>query len=82
MKRNLAIVIFLAYLLITCGCAVAVLGLGAAAGTGAAYVTGKDTRIYDSEYHQTAQACIETLNLLKIPVSQTTADGLKTTIQA
>ena len=82
MKRNLATIILLAYLLITCGCAVAVLGLGAAAGTGAAYVTGKDTRIYDSEYHQTAHACIETLNLLKIPVSQTTADGLKTTIQA
>ena len=82
MKRNLAIIIFLAYLLITCGCAVAVLGLGAAAGTGAAYVVGKDTRIYDSEYHQTAQACMETLKSLKIPVSQTTADGLKTTIQA
>ena len=82
MKRNLALVIFFAYLLITCGCAVAVLGLGAAAGTGAAYVVGKDTRIYDSEYHQTAQACMETLNSLKIPVSHTTADGLKTTIQA
>ena len=82
MKRNLALVIFLAYLLITCGCAVAVLGLGAAAGTGGAYVAGKDTRIYDSEYHQTAQACMETLNSLKIPVSQKTADGLKTTIQA
>ena len=82
MKRDLATIILLAYLLITCGCAVAVLGLGAAAGTGAAYVTGKDTRIYDSEYHQTAQACMETLNSLKIPVFQTTADGLKTTIQA
>ena len=82
MKRNLAIIIFLSYLLITCGCAVAVLGMGAAAGTGAAYVSGKDTRIYDSEYHQTAQACMETLNSLKIPVSQTTADGLKMTIQA
>jgi outer membrane protein OmpA-like peptidoglycan-associated protein len=82
MKRNLATIILFAYLLITCGCAVAVLGLGAAAGTGGAYVAGKDTRSYDSEYHQTAQACMETLNSLKIPVSQTTADGLKTTIQA
>ena len=82
MKRDLAIIIILPYLLITCGCAVAVLGIGAAAGTGAAYLSGKDTRIYDSEYHQTAQACMETLNSLKIPVSQTTADGLKTTIQA
>jgi outer membrane protein OmpA-like peptidoglycan-associated protein len=82
MRRDLAIIIILPYLLITCGCAVAVLGIGAAAGTGAAYLSGKDTRIYDSEYHQTAQACMETLNSLKIPVSQTTADGLKTTIQA
>jgi len=82
MKRDLAITILLAYLLITCGCAVAVLGMGAAAGTGAAYVAGKDTRIYDSEYHQTAQACLKTLNSLKIPVSQISADELKTTIQA
>jgi len=82
MKRDLAIIIILPYLLITCGCAVAVLGIGAAAGTGAAYVAGKDTRIYDSEYHQTVQTCMETLNSLKIPVSQTSADELKTTIQA
>jgi len=82
MKRDLAIIIILPYLLITSGCAVAVLGIGAAAGTGAAYVAGKDTRIYDSEYHQTAQACMETLNSLKIPVSQKSADELKMTIQA
>jgi outer membrane protein OmpA-like peptidoglycan-associated protein len=82
MKRNLAIIIILPYLLITCGCAVVVLGIGAAAGTGAAYLSGKDTRIYDSEYHQTAQACMETLKSLKIPVSQTSADELKMTIQA
>ena len=82
MKRNLVIIILLAYLLITCGCAVALLGIGAAAGTGAAYVEGKEIRIYDSEYHQTARACTETLNLLKIPVSQISADELKTTIQA
>ena len=82
MKRDLAIIIILPYMLITCGCAVAVLGIGAAAGTGAAYVAGKDTRVYDSEYHQTVQACMETLNSLKIPVSQTSADELKTTIEA
>jgi len=82
MKRDLTIIIVLAYMLIPCGCAVAVLGIGAAAGTGAAYVTGKDTRIYDSEYHQTIQACMGTLNSLKIPVSQTNADELKTAIQA
>jgi outer membrane protein OmpA-like peptidoglycan-associated protein len=82
MKRDLAIIIILPYMLITGGCAVAAHGIGAAAGTGAAYVAGKDTRIYDSEYHQTVQACMETLNSLKIPVSQTSADELKMTIQA
>lgn len=82
MKRNLAIVIILPYLLFTCGCVAVVLGMGAAAGTGAAYVAGKDTRIYDAEYHQTVQACMETINSLKIPVSQTSADELKMTLQA
>jgi outer membrane protein OmpA-like peptidoglycan-associated protein len=82
MKRNLAVILLLAYSLIVSGCAMAVLGMGAAAGTGAAWVAGKDIRIYDSEYHQTVQACVATLNALKIPVSQTSADELKTTIQA
>ncbi len=82
MKREAAIVFIVAYWLITSGCAVAVFGIGAAAGTGAAYVAGKDTRIYDAEYHSVTQACIETLNSLKIPVAQTTADELKMTVQA
>lgn len=82
MKRDLTLIVISAYMLITCGCAAAVLGIGAAAGTSAAYVAGKDTRIYDSGYHQTVQACMGTLNSLKIPVSQTNADELKTTIQA
>jgi outer membrane protein OmpA-like peptidoglycan-associated protein len=82
MKRDLSIIFILAYMLITCGCAVALLGIGAAAGTGAAYVAGKDTRIYNVGYHQTVQACMRALNSLKIPVSQITADELKTTIQA
>lgn len=82
MKRDLTLIVISAHVLITCGCAAAVLGIGAAAGTSAAYVAGKDTRIYDSGYHQTVQACMGTLNSLKIPVSQTNADELKTTIQA
>jgi len=84
MKRNLAIIILLADLLVTCGCAVAVLGVGAAAGTGAGYVAGKDTRIYDAEYLQAVRACRETLNALNIPVSQTdsNAKASKTTILA
>jgi outer membrane protein OmpA-like peptidoglycan-associated protein len=82
MRPKLAKAFLLAYLLSTCGCALAVLGIGAAAGTGAAYIKGKDSRVYDSEYHHTAQACMETLAALRIPVVQTSADELKTTIQA
>jgi hypothetical protein len=63
MKRNLTKAILLAYLLMTCGCALAVLGIGAAAGTGTAYVKGKDSRLSDSEYHRTAQPCIETFKV-------------------
>jgi len=82
MKRDFAISVLLTYLVITCGCAAAVIGVGAAAGVGAAYVAGQDTRVYDAEYPQAVEACLETLTSLKIPVSQTEADGSKTTIQA
>jgi outer membrane protein OmpA-like peptidoglycan-associated protein len=82
MKRDLAISILFTYLVITCGCAAAVIGVGAAAGVGASYVVGKDTRTYDAEYPQVVQACQETLNALKIPVSKTSAKASKTTIHA
>lgn len=82
MKRDLAISMLLAYLVITCGCAAAVLGVGAAVGIGASYVAGKDTRTYDAEYPRVVQACHETLRSLKIPVSQTSAKASMTTIQA
>ena len=67
--------------LATCGCAAVVIGAGAGAGA-AAYLTGKVTRTYDSEYNQTVGACIETLDSLEIPPAEKTADKLKTTINA
>lgn len=82
MKRDLAISILLAYLVITCGCVAAVLGVGAAAGVGASYLAGKDTRTYDAEYSQAIQACQGTLSSLKIPVSQTNVEASKATILA
>lgn len=82
MKRDLALMALFTYLLVTCGCAVAVIGIGAAAGVGAAYVAGQETRIYDAEYDQAVQACKETLNALKMPVSRAEAAQSKTTILA
>ena len=82
MKRDLALMALFTYLLVTCGCAVAVIGIGAAAGVGAAYVAGQETRIYDADYDQAVQACKEALNALKMPVSRAEAAQSKTTILA
>jgi len=65
------------------GCAVAVIGVGAAGAAGAySYFSGKLTKIYESEYHNTVRASSDTLERLKIPVIETIADELKTEIQA
>jgi outer membrane protein OmpA-like peptidoglycan-associated protein len=63
------------------GCAVAVIGLGAGAGA-AAYFNGKLTKTYESEYHETIRASKDVLKKLKIPVSETISDELKTEIRA
>ncbi|MFO7684872.1 MAG: DUF3568 family protein [Desulfobacterales bacterium] len=83
MKRNIAASIFL----LSCGwiisgCAAVVLGIGAAAGIGAANVAGRDSRLYDAEYHQTVRACQETLNTLMISAYETDSDESSTTILA
>ncbi|MEJ2098710.1 MAG: DUF3568 family protein [Desulfobacterales bacterium] len=66
------------------GCAAAVIGMGAAAGTAGAfsYFTGKLTKTYESEYHDTVRASSATLQKLKIPIVETIADELKTEIKA
>ena len=66
------------------GCAAAVIGVGAAAGTAGAfsYFTGKLTKTYESEYHDTVKASSDTLQKLKIPIVETIADELKTEIKA
>jgi outer membrane protein OmpA-like peptidoglycan-associated protein len=64
------------------GCAVAVIGIGAAGAGAFAYLNGKLTKTYESEYHETIRASRVTLEELKIPVSETTADELKADISA
>ena len=63
------------------GCAVAVIGIGAGAGA-VAYFNGKLTKTYESEYHQIVRAAKDTLQKLKIPITKSVADELKTEIQA
>jgi outer membrane protein OmpA-like peptidoglycan-associated protein len=49
---------------------------------GCASLPGGSLKTYPSEYHTTVQASSETLEELKIPVTETVADGLKTTLKA
>ena len=81
MKRQLANLLILAGGLLSYGCAAVVIGAGAGGGA-AAYITGKVTRTYDSAYHQTVRASIETLDSLKLPVSEKTVDESRAFIRA
>ena len=64
------------------GCAAAVIGMGAAGGGAFAYFNGKLKKTYESEYNDTVQACSNTLERLKIPVTEIITDDLKTDIKA
>jgi outer membrane protein OmpA-like peptidoglycan-associated protein len=65
------------------GCAVAVVGIGAAGAAGAfSYFNGRLTKTYESEYHETVRVSSDTLERLKIPIAEVTADELKTEIKA
>ncbi|MGD8739586.1 MAG: DUF3568 family protein, partial [Desulfobacterales bacterium] len=58
------------------------IGLGAAGAGAAAYFNGKLTKTYESEYHDTIEASSATLENLKIPITETVKDELKTEIKA
>jgi outer membrane protein OmpA-like peptidoglycan-associated protein len=49
---------------------------------GCVSLPGGSIKTYPSEYHTTVQASSETLEELKIPLTETIADGLKTTLKA
>lgn len=82
MKHYLAISLLFVTMWIACGCAAGLIAVGAATGVGVSYVAGNDTRSYEAGYDQAVRVSVETLNALKIPVSQVQSDELKTTIQA
>jgi outer membrane protein OmpA-like peptidoglycan-associated protein len=79
---NLYVWLSLLSFILLYGCAVAVVGIGAAGAGAFAYLNGKLTKTYESEYHETIRASRVTLQELKIPVSETIADELKTDIKA
>ena len=49
---------------------------------GCVSLPGGSIKTYPSEYHTTVQASSDTLEELKIPLTETIADGLKTTLKA
>jgi outer membrane protein OmpA-like peptidoglycan-associated protein len=79
---NLLVFLYLLSVFSLYGCAVALLGIGAGGAGAAAYFNGKLTKTYESEYHHTVRASKATLEDLKIPMTETIADELKTEIKA
>ena len=81
MKRNLLTLFILFCLLVTWGCAVLVVGAGAGAGV-YTYVNGELKRTYQAPFDSTNQACLSTLENLKISITEQTSDEVKVTIRA
>jgi outer membrane protein OmpA-like peptidoglycan-associated protein len=79
---NLLVLISLLSVFCLYGCAVALIGIGAAGAGSAAYFNGKLTKTYEAEYRDTVAASSATLEDLKIPITETITDELKTEIKA
>ena len=81
MTRNLLLPVILSCYLVTVGCAAVV--TGAVAGAGAyTYMNGQLSRLYQAPFDTTNQACTETLQQLKIVITEEASDGINATIKA
>ena len=72
----------LAWMLMLNACAPVLLGAAALGGVAASYSQGSVVETYDVDYRHAVTAASDTLSELKIPVSRTVGDELKTTITA
>jgi outer membrane protein OmpA-like peptidoglycan-associated protein len=68
--------------LVFTGCAPLLLGAAVTGGVAVSYTQGVVVETYDSDYHRVVSASRETLESLKIPVTETLGDELKTAITA
>jgi len=81
MKRGRIIVGLIALALMTGGCAAVIIGAGAGAGM-YSYFEGELRRAYPADVDRAMDACLQTLDSLKIRIESKETDGVTTTLKA